>query len=87
MAQGVPQCPTYPPLKPPHCWDLEISTRQEALRRTLLELVWRGLVSMEQKRQSAFLGVFGGNVTMVTCHQKPEQLAEVTDHTRRGRFA
>ncbi len=62
--------------------DLDNSTGQEALRRTLLELVWRGLVSMEQKRQSAFLGVFGGNVTMVTCHQKPEQLAEVTDHTR-----
>src|SRR5688572_11299031 len=62
--------------------DLDNTSGQEALRRTLLELVWRELVSLEQKRQPGLMGAFSTSTTTVSCHQKPEQLADVPDHTR-----
>src|SRR4051794_30530741 len=60
---------------------LDNTTGQEALRRTLMELVWRGLVSLEQNRASGPFGAFG-TTTTVRCHHKPEQLADVPEHTR-----
>jgi hypothetical protein len=60
--------------------DLDNATGQEALRRTLIELTWRGLISLEQKRRE---GLFGfGTTTQVSCNQKPEELDGMADHTR-----